>query len=351
MVSFSGGLSKTGSYDELKAATIRLAGHCRRYAEARTSKALVQLANTLLPFVALLVVAVWGASVNPLISIACGIPAGGLLVRLFIIQHDCGHGSFLASKTWNNLIGRCLSLGTLTPYGYWRRSHTLHHASSGNLNRRGIGDVTTLTVEEYRSRSVWNRVLYRIYRNPLVLIVIGAPLHFVLLQRLPFANALPGSQSRYSIMALNLGLVAVYGGVGWLVGPWITFVGLLPTIMVGAWAGVWLFFVQHQFEETVWDEGDEWDQQVHALIGSSYFVMPKILQWFTGNIGLHHVHHLNSRIPNYRLQECIDSAPELGSLNRMGLLESFRCTRLALWDEASRRLIGFGDLAHLGTIA
>jgi omega-6 fatty acid desaturase (delta-12 desaturase) len=142
-------------------------------------------------------------------------------------------------------------------------------------------------------------------------------------------------------------MLIFYGGLAWLFGPGVVFFGLLPTIMVGAWAGVWLFFVQHQFEETVWDSGDEWDQQVHALVGSSYFVMPKVLQWFTGNIGLHHVHHLNSRIPNYRLQECIDAAPELGLLNRLGLVESFGCARLALWDEASRRLIGFRELRSL----
>jgi len=237
----------------------------------------------------------------------------------------------------------------LTPYGYWRRSHTLHHASSGNLTRRGIGDVTTLTVEEYRLRGPWGRILYRLYRHPLVLIIIGAPVYFVILHRIPFANALPGSQSRRSIMALNLGLVCLYGGIGWLFGAGTTALALLPVIVVGAWAGVWLFFVQHQFEQTVWDGADEWDQQVHALVGSSYFVLPKVLQWFTGNIGLHHVHHLNSRIPNYRLQECIDAAPELGSLNRLSLMESFRCARLALWDEAGRRLIGFADLARLSS--
>ena len=202
-------------------------------------------------------------------------------------------------------------------------------------------------MREYLSLSRWGRLKYRLYRHPLVLIFLGPPVHFLVLQRVPVGMALPGNQSRLSIVALDLALVTFYGLMAWWLGPALAALVFVPTILVAAWAGGWLFFVQHQFEETAWDYTEGWDQQVHALVGSSYYVMPKVLQWFTGNIGLHHVHHLNSRIPNYRLQECIDAAPELAQVNRLGLLESLKCANLALWDEANRRLIRFRDLADL----
>lgn len=331
----------------VKSVARELLQHCLRYVEPDTGRALVQLATTLPLYLATVALMIWGASVSWWIPLVLGIPAGGLLVRLFIIQHDCGHGSFLKSKAANDMIGRFLSVLTFTPYSYWRRSHTLHHATSGNLDRRGVGDVTTLTVREYLALPPLGRLKYRLYRNPLVLILIGAPVHFAILQRLPFLAPLSDRHTRHSILGLDLAILAVYGALFALFG-WATMLMVLaPIVCVGAWAGGWLFFVQHQFEDTHWDDGDAWDMQVAAVAGSSYYVLPKPLQWFTGNIGFHHVHHLCSRIPNYRLEECANANTILAGMNRLTLIESIRCARLALWDEASRRLIGFGDLERV----
>ncbi len=330
------------SDDELDEATVRrLARHCMAYREADNRTAAMQLVTTLLPFLVCAGLMLWGVTAGNYWLLALGLPAGGLLVRLFGIQHDCGHNSFFTSRRANQATGRGLSLLTLTPYGYWSRSHTLHHASAGDLGRRGIGDVDTLTVAEYTAMSSLERWRYRFYRHPLVLHVVGPPLYFVLFQRSPFGQALPASEAWRSIMGLNLALLAVYGSLALLVGPFAVLAAILPAALVASWTGGWLFFVQHQFEHTHWDESEEWNLQQAALGGSSYYVLPKVLQWFTGNIGLHHIHHLNSRIPNYRLQACLDAEPLLGSISRLSLGESLRCIGLALWDADSRRLVAF----------
>lgn len=326
-----------------------VARHCASYRDPMLSRAAVQLLNTGIPFIALCALMLFvAAHAHWLYVLPLTVPAGGLLVRLFIIQHDCGHGSFLPSRVANDWLGRALSVLTLTPYDSWKRAHALHHASTGDLSRRGTGDILTLTVREYLDLGRLGRLRYRLYRNPLVLIILGAPFNFVVLQRLPFAVGLPWRSAWRDVMALNVGLLALYGGLSLVtggIGPVLaTFV---PTIFIASWIGGWLFYVQHQFEGTVWEHAEDWDLHRAALGGSSYYVLPRVLQWFTGNVGLHHVHHLNSRIPNYRLQECLDGHQLLGRVGRLTLLDSLRCLRMALWDEDARELVGFSRLGSL----
>lgn len=322
----------------------RLARHCMAYREALDGRAVFQLVTTLVLYLLLCAALLWGAATERWIVGLLALPAGGLLVRLFTIQHDCGHGSFFTARWANTTVGRVLSILTLVPYGYWRRAHALHHASAGDLSRRGIGDVDTLTVCEYRALSKRERLKYRLYRHPLILHVVGPPLYFVLLQRSPFGQALPAREAWRSLMGLNVALVFFYGALVWALGAGPVAVALLPVTCIASWIGAWLFFVQHQFEHTRWDEAGEWDLQVAALDGSSYYVLPPVLQWFTGNIGLHHVHHLNSRVPNYRLQDCLKDNPTLATLSRLTLGESFACIGLALWDEEQRKLVRFSSL-------
>jgi len=312
---------------------------------ADTKRSIVQLVTTAIPFVALLVVMGWASHDRYWLTLLLAIPAAGLLVRLFIIQHDCGHGSFFKSRRANDLLGRVLSIPTLTPYGSWKRGHAAHHASTGNLDRRGRGDVETLTVAEYQASSRLRKVAYRLYRNPLVMVLLGAPINFIVLQRLPTGHELRDRQSRRSIMSLDLALLVAFGLPCAFFGVVPVFATYLPVMIIASWVGNWLFYVQHQFEQAHWERDGDWSFHVAALDGSSYFKLPAILQWFSGNIGLHHVHHLCSRVPNYRLHACLDAAPELDGVAKMiTLRESLGCWRLALWDERRRILVRFRDL-------
>ncbi|MBN9354561.1 MAG: fatty acid desaturase [Hyphomicrobium denitrificans] len=322
----------------------RLAAHCQTYRGSVPRLAIQQLVTTLVPLV--LVIGAMFATVEHAYwaTLLLALPAAGLLVRAFIIQHDCGHGSFFASRPVNDFVGRCMSVLTFAPYGLWRREHAQHHATSGNLDRRGAGDIDTFTVSEYLALPLLQRLRYRLYRNPLFLFGIGVPAYFVILQRLPWMHALPPSQTWRSVLGLNIGLALFYAPLFYFFG-WsnVLWVGL-PVLHVASAAGGWLFFIQHQFEETTWDKAEGWDFQVAALLGSSYYKLPRVLNWFTGNIGLHHIHHLNSMIPNYRLMACLNASPELQSINQLSLRDSLRCARLKLWDETERRLIRFDEL-------
>ena len=316
-------------------------------ADARQS--LVQLVTTATAFAATLAVMGMLSSSHYWLSLLLAIPAARLLVRLFIIQHDCCHGSFFKSRSANDTLGRMLSVLTFTPYGHWSQGHAAHHASTGNLDRRGRGDVETWTVAEFQAASAAKKLFYRLYRNPFVMVLIGAPLNFLLLQRLPLGSARRHVGSQRSIMALNLALLVVFGAACAAFGIVPVLLTYLPVMIVASWIGNWLFYVQHQFEETNWERGEEWNFHVASLAGSSYFHLPPVLQWFSGNIGLHHIHHLSSRVPNYRLQACLDAAPELaGVARRITMRESLGCWRLALWDESSRSLVGFRDLQRQG---
>ena len=312
---------------------------------ADAKRSIFQLVTTATPFIALLVIMGWASRDRYWLTLLLAIPTAGLLVRLFIIQHDCGHGSFFKSRAANDFVGRALSVLTLTPYGSWKRDHAAHHASTGNLDRRGRGDVETLTVAEYQASPPLKRFAYRLYRNPLVLVVFGAPINFILLQRFPTGHELRNRQSRRSILSLDLALLVAFGLPCALFGAFPVFGTYLPVMIMASWVGNWLFYVQHQFEGAHWERDGDWNFHLAAVVGSSYFKLPPILQWFSGNIGLHHVHHLCSRVPNYRLQACLDAAPELDEVTKVVTLrESLRCWRLALWDEHRRVLVGFRDL-------
>jgi omega-6 fatty acid desaturase (delta-12 desaturase) len=305
---------------------------------------LLQLITTASAFAATLAVIALLAPTHYWLSLLLAIPAAGLLVRLFIIQHDCGHGSFFRSRSANDTLGRLLSVLTFTPYGHWSQGHAAHHASTGNLDRRGRGDVETWTVAEFQAAPPLKKLFYRLFRNPFVMVLIGAPMNFLVLQRLPLGSARRHSGSRRSIMGLNLALLLVFGLAAAIFGILPVMMTYLPVMILASWAGNWLFYVQHQFEDTNWERDGDWNFQVASLAGSSYFKLPKILQWFSGNIGLHHIHHLASRVPNYRLQACLEAAPELEAVaKQITLRESLGCWRLALWDETSRSLVGFSD--------
>ena len=275
------------------------------------------------------------------VTLLLAVPTGFMVIRLFIIQHDCGHGSFFKSARAADRVGRLLGVLTMTPYSYWKRTHAMHHASSGNLDHRGFGDINTLTVREYLALTRWERLKYRLYRHPLILFVIGPSFHFMLVHRLPGIVPREWRRERRSILWTDVGLVAFVVGMGLLVGFRAFLLVHLPLMALTASLGVWMFYVQHQFEPTYWEHDGGWSYDAAALEGSSHYELPRVLQWLTGNIGLHHVHHLNARIPNYRLQRALDEVPELQKANRITLWQSVRCASLALWDEQTRTLVPF----------
>jgi omega-6 fatty acid desaturase (delta-12 desaturase) len=275
------------------------------------------------------------------VALLLTVPAGLFLVRLFMIQHDCGHGSFFSAKAANDWVGRAISVLTLTPYDYWRQTHAMHHATSGNLDRRGVGDIMTLTIEEYHALSPLKRLGYRLYRHPAVLFGVGPFFTFFLMQRLPVGLMKDGWKPWISTMGTTLAVAAMLALLIWIFGPVPALLVTLPTMLIGATIGVWLFFVQHQFDGVAWARRQSWKREEAALNGSSHYDLPQPLRWFTANIGIHHVHHLNSRIPFYRLPQVLKDLPELKAMSRLRLVESFRCAALAVWDEAGERLISF----------
>ncbi len=306
-----------------------------------------ELAVTLIPFIALWVAACWIAPTSALAAIGLSVINAGFLLRLFCIQHDCGHGSFFGSRQTNDWVGRFLGVLTLTPYDVWRRSHSIHHSHSGDLDHRGIGDLLTLTTEEYRNRTPLGRLMYRMYRHPIVMFGIGPVYIFFLENRLPFGYMNQGAKYWYSAMGSNLAMALIIGTIIYFVGFGTFLLVFLPSTFVAASVGVWLFYVQHQFETTHWDETPEWQLHEAALYGSSHYDLPLVLRWFSANIGVHHVHHLYSRIPFYRLQEVLRDHTSLVECNRMTLWESLKCVHLNLWDEKSRRLVSFAAARQL----
>ena len=314
-----------------------------RYREPSTARSLFELAVTLVPFLTLWVLAWAALSVSPWLALALGVLNGGFLVRLFIIQHDCGHGAFLRQRTVQDWIGRSLGVLTLTPYAVWRRTHAIHHAHHGDLDHRGIGDVTTLTVEEYRALTPFGRAMYRLYRHPLVLFVLGPSYLFLLQNRLPLGLMDQGPRYWISAMGTNAMIAIALGLIVWFGGIWPLLLIFLPTSVVAATIGVWLFYVQHQFEETHWSKGADWDLHNAALEGSSHYLLPQPLRWLSGNIGIHHVHHLYSRIPFYRLPEVIRHHAELAEVQRLTIRGSLRTVGLHLWDEVQGKLISIRE--------
>ncbi len=321
----------------------QLAAHCAAYRGAVNSKAIWQIASTAVPFLLIVAAMIATANTNYWLTLLLAIPGGGLLVRFFTIQHDCGHGSFFTSRPANDAVGRLISVLTVTPFGLWRREHAQHHATSGHLEKRGVGDITTLTIAEFQALTPNRKFLYRLYRNPIFLFGIGVPFFFMVLQRLPWGHPYPSSETWKSVMGNNAGMLVFYGTLGWFIGYSTLFFVVWPLVHVAAAVGGWLFFIQHQFEDTHWERADDWSFQVAALHGSSFYDLHPVLNWFTGSIGLHHIHHLNSMIPNYRLKDCLGSSAELANLNRLTLWESLQCANLKLWDETNQRLVTFAE--------
>jgi omega-6 fatty acid desaturase (delta-12 desaturase) len=320
-----------------------------RYREPSRARSLVELTITALPLMSLWAAAWFAYSLGYWwVSLLLAIPASGFLVRLFMIQHDCSHGAFFRRRWVNDWIGRVIGFLTLTPYDFWRRTHAVHHATSGNLDRRGVGDVDTLTVREYFARSCWGRLRYWLYRNPFVLFGLGPSYVFLLRQRLPIGLLRGGWRPWISTQATNAAIVSIAAGLIWLIGLKAFFLVHLPIVLLAATFGVWLFYVQHQFEETFWSEDNGWNLHEAALRGSSYYDLPLLLRWFSANIGIHHVHHLCSRIPYYRLPRVLRDHPELRNVGRLTLLQSFRSVRLVLWDEGQRRLVSFREARRIG---
>ena len=280
------------------------------------------------------------------LTLLLAIPAGFFLIRLFIIQHDCGHAAFFRSNRVADTVGSIIGVLTLTPYHYWKKTHAMHHATSGNLEHRGFGDIDTWTVDEYLARTRWQQFLYRLYRHPAVLFGVGAVLHFFIRHRLPTIVPREWTRERRSILWTDVGLLALIVVMGTLLGFREFLMVQLPVTLLSTAIGVWLFYVQHQFEPTYWEHNERWSYDSAALQGSSYYRLPRVLQWATGNIGLHHIHHLHPRIPNYRLQQAMDEHPELREVPTLTLLGSFRCVRLTLWDERARKLVPFAAVRN-----
>jgi len=310
-------------------------------------KAVLQLLDTLGPYLVLAVLAglLGRAGVPGYLLWPLPLLGGLLMVRLFILFHDCCHGSFWASGRANSFWGTLLGILTFTPYRGWRRSHGIHHAHNGNLDRRGVGDVWTMTLSEYRAASPGRRLWYRLYRSPVFLFLLAPPLLFLFVHRLPDQDAT--ARDALSVHLTTLGAAAVCLVSGLAFGWWYLLWYLLPVVYVATVAGVWLFYVQHQFDPGYWEHEDEWDHYAAALRGSSFYRLPKVAQWFSGNIGFHHIHHLRPRIPNYRLEECCRAVPELQLPHPLSVRESLQGLVLHVWDEGSRRLLSFRQAAAL----
>ena len=337
----------TTSSDDTPAVQVRSAKDWVRilakYREPSTRRSIFELLVTLVPFALLWGLAWASMSISYWLAFGLSILNGLFLVRLFCIQHDCGHASFFHSRKVQDWVGRCLGVLTLTPYDVWRRTHALHHAQHGNLDQRGIGDVLTLTVAEYQARSRLGRLMYRLYRHPIVLFGLGPSYLFLLQNRVPLGLMTAGRRYWISAMGTNAMIALILAAMVWLGGLAPVFLVYLPTVVVAATIGVWLFYVQHQFEETHWAGSDDWQLHAAALAGSSHYVLPAPLRWLSANIGIHHVHHLYSRIPFYRLPEIVHDHAELAAAQRLTPLQSLRSVNLHLWDEKLKRLTSFRE--------
>jgi omega-6 fatty acid desaturase (delta-12 desaturase) len=312
-----------------------------QYQQPSTVRALWQVANTFLPYALLWYLMYLSLRVSWWLTIPLAVLAGAFLVRIFIIFHDCGHSSFFKSKRANNDLGFIAGVLTFTPFYQWRWEHAVHHGTAGHLDKRGTGDFWTMTVQEYLESSRWKRFAYRFIRNPFVLLLVAPLFLFVVIQRIPSTQ---GRRERQSVWWMNLAVACFIVTLSWIFGiKAYLLIQLIVTMVAGA-GGVWMFYVQHQFEDVYWERGDNWDYTAAALQGSSFYKLPGILQWFSGNIGFHHIHHLNPRIPNYYLQKCHEADPLFRQVKPITLGASLKSLALRLWDEKNKKLIGYGPL-------
>ena len=318
-----------------------------KYGHSNLRKSLWQLFDTFVPYGVL-----WALMIYTVqweypywITLALAVVGGSIMVRIFILFHDCCHGSFFASRRANAILGYITGILTLTPFEDWRYAHNLHHSGAGDLDRRGIGEIWTMTTEEYQTAPLRRRFAYRFYRNPFILFGPGSALLFLFFQR--FSSKGAGKRERMSVLRTNLALMIIVSIATWTIGLRTYMLIQLPIILVGGGLGLWLFYIQHQFENVYWTRHESWDPVRVALEGSSYFKLPKILQWFTGNIGLHHIHHVRPNIPNYNLQQCHDEIPAFQAVKAITLKTSFRSLQLSLCDEKNKKMISFSSLRTL----
>lgn len=314
-------------------------GLLQSFSRANDRSAIIQLSNSIVPYLVLWALMLWATSV-PVVLLLSSV-AALFLLRLFVLQHDCGHGSFLSTPRKNDLVGCALSLITFTPLYNWRVLHNLHHATSGNLDRRGMGDIWLLTTEEYRAAGSWKKLRYRFYRHPLFLFVIGPGFYFLFRRRFPIKLAPHLKKAKVNVYLTDLAIVLLYGTVGYFFGWGRMLLIAFPIIAISASLGVWLFYVQHHFEGAYWKRHEKWDHFTAGMEGSSYYQLPRWLHWFTADIAVHHIHHIDSRVPNYRLTECMRSHPALAPTKRLGFRESLKLASLTLWDESQGKLVEF----------
>lgn len=319
------------------------------YQKPDLKRSLWQSANTLIPLVSLWVLMYFSIDYSYWLTLLLAIPTGGFAVRTFILFHDCGHGSFFKERWANSLLGSVAGVLLMTPYYYWRHEHAIHHAGAGDLNRRGTGDIWTMTVAEYKNASLWKKICYRGYRHPLIMLGVGPFFTFIASYRIPRKTAT--KRERISIIRMNLVLMLIIAALCYLLGVTEFILVQLPITWVAGAAGIWMFYVQHQFEGVYWERGKDWDYVKAALQGSSYYKLPKVFQWFTGNIGFHHIHHLSPKIPNYFLEKCHNENEFLQDVPTLTFWQSLKTMNLHLWDEQNHQLISFRALKRTSQTA
>ncbi len=315
-----------------------------RYHRPHLGKSIWQLVNTIIPYLGLWYLMYLSLDISYWLTWLLAIPAALFVVRIFVLQHDCGHGSFFKSQKANDWTGMVCSIFTFVPYHYWRRTHALHHAAAGDMEHRGIGDFYTMTVKEYLAKPKRDRLKYRLYRNPLLMFVLAPTLVFVIGYRFDFLRRKNWKKERRGLLWTNIALLTLVGLLSLTIGWQAYLMVQLPITFIATGVGAWFFFVQHNFEDAYWAQGDEWDYTVAALEGSSYYKLPKVLQWFSGSIGFHHIHHLSPKIPNYLLEKCHQENPMFQTPVTLTLLTGFKMTGLSLWDEDNRKMISFRQL-------
>ena len=316
-----------------------------KYQKPSVWRALWQIANTIIPFGLVWYLMYLSLPVSWWLVVPLAVLAGGLMIRVFIIFHDCGHGSYFKSRVANDAVGFITGILTFTPYYHWRWEHSIHHSSAGDLDKRGTGDVWTMTVQEYLESSRWKKFSYRLARNPFILFVIAPLFLFAIHQRFPSSKA--SQRERHSVYAMNAAILAMATGLSLVFGLKNYLLIQLIIQMVAGGVGVWMFYVQHQFEDVYWERGEDWSYVSAALEGSSFYKLPRVLQWFSGNIGFHHIHHLSPRIPNYNLEKCHQADPLFQQVKPITLLSSFKSATYRLWDEKNKRLVGYRHLREL----
>ena len=318
-----------------------------KYQRPDVRKSVWQLINSFGGLFVMYILMVYSLQIGYWLTLLLAVPAAGFTVRIFIIQHDCGHGSFFPTRRANDTTGAICGAFTLVPYKYWRKNHAIHHAHHAELEERGTGDIWTLTVDEYLAAPWWKKAAYRAFRNPFFLFVVAPSVLFLILYRVPLAvERTWRNGERSSVWWTNLAILSLVTGASLLIGFWAVVAIQLPITIIAASVGTWLFYVQHQFERTYWEHTPEWSYTLAAMHGSSYYRLPKVLQWFTGNIGFHHIHHLSPRIPNYKLEQCHEENPLFQRVVQLTLWSSLKTVRLALWDEENHRLVTFSEASQ-----